>query len=655
MEDRERKRVKLNVHAPKKEQFDALRATGLNITECRKVIVSLQEDDSGKRTAQRTKDAYSQAFPLYKPLRLQAANSGDIVEFPMMNLPLLLQAKVDACPLYREMLRTVMRSYGDRLTLLFYCDEVSGGNVLSALQSRKSNLCYVSWLQCPLLFQENMWLTLSVAKSSCIQTLSHGMTELIRSILESLKEETQNGIAITLGEEAPRLLWIDRVVVIADAEAIRSSTGAKGASGLKPCVQCLNVLQLGKAHGVTDHVDITSMDPATWWPQTTATIQEAADTLRAAGGIGKTQEMEKFLGWNFANLVHGPLQSLKLADWVSIDGFLYDAMHIMWSNGLVCQEVGLWYNRLIKTTSTTSQHLQQYAALWCRNVGTATEHLPCPSQLFSSKLLKEDQDYKGDALYTSAILPICVAFSDEVLDDDVDEMQMANASLRALQRVAACLWSLKVSTENLQSLLPLQQDHLRCHILAYTAAHMRPKAHYGLHLSAQIEKMNKVIDCFCCERKHKAYKGLAQKTFFAPYFARSCLLEMVTKELSSPMDASTLSIGFTATSKKKILPGCPTQAQCANGLQVHGIKYVKKQFLQLTNTCAVQIQEAVLWKEQFFLRVKVFHACAYTNVGRSAWKMAEGPITLLPINDVKPLNRVMFHRMDENGKLWLMS
>jgi hypothetical protein len=134
--------------------------------------------------------------------------------------------------------------------------------------------------------------------------------------------------------------------------------------------------------------------------------------------------------------------------------------------------------------------------------------------LFSSKLLKEDQDYKGDPLYTSAILPICVAFSDEVLDDDVDEMQMANASLRALQRVAACLWSLKVSTENLQSLLPLQQDPLRGHILAYTAAHMRPKAHYGLHLSAQIEKMNKVIDCFCCERKHKAYKGLAQKTFF---------------------------------------------------------------------------------------------------------------------------------------------
>ena len=654
MEDRERKRLKLDIHASKKAQFDVLRSTGLTITESRKVIMTIQEDDSGRRTAARSKHAYGKAFPLYRPLRLQAVNSDEVLEFPMMNLPLLLQAKVDACPLYRDMLKAAMQSHGDRLTLLFYCDEVSGGNVLSALQSRKSNLCYVSWLQCPLLFQENMWLTLSVAKSARIQMLPHGMTELIRKILECIKDDAEHGIAITLEKDSTRLLWIDRVVVIADAEAIRSSTGAKGASGLKPCVQCLNVLQLGKAHDVAGHVDITSMDPVAWWPQTTATIQEAADTLRAAGGIVKTQEMEKFLGWNFQNLVHGPLQSPKLADWISIDGFLYDAMHIMWSNGLICQEIGLWFHRLICTTTTTVADLQQYAALWRRNVGSATEHLPCPSQLFSSKLLKEDQDYKGDALYTSAILPICVAFCDEVLQH-VDEMQSANASLRALQRVASCLWCLKVSTEQLPNLLPLQQDYLRCHIAAYTATRVRPKMHYGFHLSAQIQKMNKVIDCFCCERKHKAYKNLAQKTFFAPYFARSCLLELVTKELSSPMDASTLSIGFIGTSKKKVLPGCPIAAQCANGLHMHGIKYVQKQFVQLTNTCAVQIEEAVLLNAQFYLRVKVFHACSDTNVGRTAWLAAKSPMSLLPINNIKTQNRVMFHRMDDDGKLWLMS
>ena len=653
MKDDGRKRRKLDCHASKQEQFEVLRSTGLSCVDSRKVIQCLQDDESGQFTCQRPHLAYAKAFPCYEHLAMTAAD-GESVRIPVMNLPDLLQAKIDACPLYSAMLREAIAAQQDRLTLVFYCDEVSGGNVLSALQSRKSNLCYVSWLQCPLLFQENMWLTLSVAKSSCIQSVPHGMAEVIRRILEHVRGQSEHGIPLSFGDDI-RLLWIDKVMVIADAEALRSCTGAKGASGLKPCLRCLNVLQLGKATGVRGHVDITSMDPGAWWPQTTATIEEAVQALHEAVGVVRTQETEKFLGWHFQSLLHGPLQSPALQGWLSIENFMYDAMHIMWSNGLVCQEIGLWFSQLVKRTSTTLQSLQTYAALWQRNVGSAMDHLPaCPSQLFSSKLCKEDQDYRGDALYTAAVLPICVAFCDEVLQD-MEEMRTFNASLTALHRVALCLWNLKITVKDVEKLLPLQQKHFQSHVAAYEATHIRPKAHYGLHLSQQIQKVQKFIDCFCCERKHKGYKRLAQKSFLAPFFAQTCLLELVTRELHSSMDASVLGTCLLGTSKSKALPEIGSPSLFAQGIQIQGVKYVQNQFVQLTETHAVQIHGAWHCRDKFYLQGKVFQAALHTDVGRTAWIAANESMKLVAASEMKPTNKIMFHRSDNDKLLRLMS
>ena len=286
---------------------------------------------------------------------------------------------------------------------------------------------------------------------------------------------------------------------------------------------------------------------------------------------------------------------------------------------------------------------------------SAMEHLPaCPSQLFSSKLCTEDQDYRGDALYTAAVLPICVAFCDEVLQD-MEEMRTFNASLTALHRVALCLWNLKITVKDVEKLLPLQQKHFQSHVAAYEATHIRPKAHYGLHLSQQIQKVQKFIDCFCCERKHKGYKRLAQKSFLAPFFAQTCLLELVTRELHSAMDASLLGTCLLGTSKSKAFPGLASPSLFAQGIQIEGVKYVQNQFVQLTETHAVQVHGAWLCNDKFYLQVKVFQAALRTDVGRTAWLAAKGSMTLVAASEMKPTKKIMFHRSDHDKLLWLMS
>ena len=93
----------------------------------------------------------------------------------------------------------------------------------------------------------------------------------------------------------------------------------------------------------------------------------------------------------------------------------------------------------------------------------------------------------------------------------------------------------------------------------------------------------------------------------------------------------------------------------AHGLQIHGVKFVKNQFVQLTDTHAVQIHGAWQCADEFYFQVQVFQASLRTNVGRTAWISTDDSMTLLAAADVGHKTQIMFHRTDDDNKLWLMS
>ena len=63
-------------HASKQEQFEVLRGAGLSCEDSRKVIQSLQEDESGQFTCRRQRLAYAKAHPCYEQLEMEAADGG---------------------------------------------------------------------------------------------------------------------------------------------------------------------------------------------------------------------------------------------------------------------------------------------------------------------------------------------------------------------------------------------------------------------------------------------------------------------------------------------------------------------------------------------------------------------------------------------------
>ena len=77
--------------------------------------------------------------------------------------------------------------------------------------------------------------------------------------------------------------------------------------------------------------------------------------------------------------------------------------------------------------------------------------------------------------------------------------------------------------------MPLQQHHMKCFQEAYGASHTRPKAHYAMHLPAQMQRWQRHIDCYVGERKHRLFKRyVGPKISKLEGYAKSVLLHLLT-------------------------------------------------------------------------------------------------------------------------------
>ena len=104
----------------------------------------LRDDEVGRRTGVREHLAYPQASKL-----LQKIMAGERKDVPvhMNSLPDLLQAKVEACPLFARLLSDAWERNDGQLTLVVFSDDTTPGNVLAPRQPKKSCMIHCSFLE----------------------------------------------------------------------------------------------------------------------------------------------------------------------------------------------------------------------------------------------------------------------------------------------------------------------------------------------------------------------------------------------------------------------------------------------------------------------------------------------------------------------------
>ena len=86
--------------------------------------------------------------------------------------------------------------------------------------------------------------------------------------------------------------------------------------------------------------------------------------------------------------------------------FLFDPMHCFVSNGIVNQELGLWFQSLVTKTSATLKNFQDYVqTCWKRSSGPWF----AMDVLVSGKMWQVEKDFRGDASQTLRALPLAAA------------------------------------------------------------------------------------------------------------------------------------------------------------------------------------------------------------------------------------------------------
>lgn len=195
------------------------------------------------------------------------------------------------------------------------------------------------------------------------------------------------------------------------------------------------------------------------------------------------------------------------------------------------------------------------------------------------------------------MLPLLWAFCIEVLAE-VEPMVTACASLAALYDVVRCLQRCKIDVANSSALMPLQRQHMMRFQEAHGASHTRPKAHYALHLTAQMQRWQRHIDCYVGERKHRLFKRyVGPKISKLEGYAKSVLLHLTDMELSNPEPKERWTgqvLGVLREQPETAQRvGLPKSALFASGLEVGCVEFARGTFLRVSKTSCAEVHGCV--------------------------------------------------------------
>ena len=613
------KRRRLDVNASAGEQFHALRQIpSLKPQQCREIVQLLRDDGQNTRIQQRQKEVHPVAAPALVSMTMPTNTAGSTVDLHMFSLPAILQAHVDSNPLFRDVLHRACVAHGNELRLIFYADEVSPGNVLSPINRRKANLCYISFVEMEVLHLEQLWALISLQTSERIAEVQGGFPAVMTTLLVTLRNECKDGFAISfLGDN--RLIWIKRVVLLADHEGLRALSGAKGSAGLKPCPKCTNVLSGCKS--ADGHVNVSHGSLSGCTLQTQEGLRQTLNMLRAQPTKKDLAEMETLSGWNKDALECGPLLSATLSPWLGLEDLTFDTMHQYWSCGIICQELGLWYTALLDA-GLNLDPVRDWVMLGWESISGDSP----PKHLFNPKLWKKNADFRGDATAAAATLSLTHAFSEEILRGTKPNLHPVLDSLQALHAVTICIQRTKIEVTEGCGLLALQEKHFALHNVAYGCEHARPKWHFAVHCWSQCQRWGRLLDATCCERKHRAYKsGVSLNLQWSKDYDKSALLALATQDLQQASPAERLHGLLLGCARPNLhvaaALGVPQETLFSLGLEVGCVSFRKKGFFELAADQAAEIVAGCSWAGTKSLVIQTWTRDFSASPGIGRWRL----------------------------------
>ena len=351
---------------------------------------------------------------------------GGQVKWTYLNPQKLLNKCIGRSPMlasgYEAALQDHPNSSESPWGLIVYFDELTPGNVLRLDNKRKTMAIYMSFAQLGhhRLCKTELWLTIAVARTSFIKTIAGGWSNMLRVLLRSAflgADSFQNGVVVHT--RGPRFIFARLSNVIADEAALKLGLDCKGASGLRPCPMCKNVMLKGSEVANRDRtgylVEITCSDMDRFDWASDRDLFDVADLLqssRGTMGVGAFKQLEMSTGFNHNE--RGILADTELRPFLRpASSFTFDPMHCLWSNGIVSVEVHCFLQRLREQTQFSWRDIQMFCkADWqfpsfCRAKGR------CIHEVFNEVRERFSKyAFKAGATEMLVVLPLLLHFGE---------------------------------------------------------------------------------------------------------------------------------------------------------------------------------------------------------------------------------------------------
>lgn len=409
---------------------------------------------------------------------------------------------------YHRLLRKCGQSSPeDKLGIALYADEVSPGNQLKPLNSRKVQVIYWSMVQHGKdLASESLWFPLCVLRSTLCNRIG-GLTVLWKHAIQHMfmDHDMRHGVVLQTST-TPFPIFADLSVLIADEAALKQTAESKGASGTIFCMRFANVV----AHrsGLQDHGDVLSSTCTEFTRFRLHTNRSVGDIMRYLSSQHGTvsqkefQTMEKALGYNY---MPGGLLMSNVGHNIP-EMIMFDWFHIYLVHGVAGNEVGLLLGRL-RDNGYPEQDIQDFVQTFQWPVQFAGAEA---KSVLAKKREDKTAPVKAEASELLNFLPVLQLFLILfVWRDSDDSLKSCCHGFFTLCRILGMLRKASQGGLDPAALRGAIKEHCDLYLANYGPEWWVPKNHMSLHLPEFLARHGRLLSCFVHERKHKLVKRFA--------------------------------------------------------------------------------------------------------------------------------------------------
>ena len=463
--------------------------------------------------------------------QLHVAYPGGAFKWEVADVGKLMQYFVDECPPFSEMMASVGGDHPARpLHMVFYLDGITPGNMLRPDNKRKIWAFYASFKEfgAERLCNEEVWFTLAVLRHNVEHEFDGKVSCAAKHLLHLVASCGQAGVF--LNTTVPKIVYFKISNVVADEEGLKSVYACKGASGIKPCMLCRNVVStsslLSAFATAGDLIDTTCTDVRKFALNTDRDVWHSVDRLiREHGTLGKGEfdMLEKASGFTMCQ--NGVLADVALRTaLLPVTTWTYDWMHVYLSNGIMSHELHLMLSDAKKLHKISYSTLNTFVGADWR-FPSHTMGRQRSAAFFSDARERASSDtFKAMASEVLLIYPLVRHFCFMVLErlggmmKQLQSFYAACDSVDMLRRAKECDRTFDVDQLQLQIL-----RHGCLHQSAYGKEGVKPKHHYAYHVPHQVQRDGLLLDTFVLERKHQPIKARAQHVKNTVVYERSVM------------------------------------------------------------------------------------------------------------------------------------